>query len=150
MSLNDSDTLSTLNKLIIIDKTSEFNTSLLKIDIEHFTLNLIDNLNIDKLKNIEKYNGLIDYIISRINECIESSKENYNCDKFSVIFDLEKAKISQIDYKFIKTLINKLNSVYPDNLNGIYLNNTSKIVKIVYNIIKKLIDKDTRDKIHFH
>lgn len=95
------------------------------------------------------YDKLCVYIFSIIENTINQRKKIKNIDVLDILIDLKNYKVKEIDYEFIKLMINLCQDKYKDNLRIIYLKNSNFMFKAIYAIIRPFIDKDTRKKIFF-
>ena len=121
-------------KLIKIYPKSNYNLPLIYISSEYFI----------KSKN---YDNLIKVINHKINNTILFSKKFYKSQCFAATIDLKNSKMSQVDFKFIKLLIDKLEKEYPDNLLKLELKNMNNFIKGIFRILKAFIHPDTLKKI---
>ena len=77
-------------------------------------------------------------------------KTSENLDTFvNLVIDFDAINISSIDFEFVKTLINYLDTNYDEILNNIYCINVSFLFKMVYKILKPVLTKKVKDKIIF-
>ena len=102
------------NKLIKIYPESSYNLPLIYISSEYFI----------KSKN---YDDLLKIINHRIDTTIKVSQKLYNKHSFVATFDLKNSKMSQVDFRFIKLLIDKLEKEYPNNLEKLELKEYQKV-----------------------
>lgn len=95
------------------------------------------------------YTPLISYIMNIMNGFVQR-KTSENLDNFvNLIIDFDSINISSIDFEFVKTLINYLDTNYDEVLNNIYCINVSFLFKMVYKILKPVLTKKVKDKIIF-
>lgn len=123
------------NKLDI-PKMIQFNDTSISIFVKHFV----------KCKD---YTDLITHLINIMNGFAEK-KKTLNLDKYvKLIIDFESINISSIDFEFIKTMINYLDTNYDEVLTNIYCINVSLLFKMVYKILKPVLTKKVKEKIKF-
>ena len=122
------------NKLIKIYPESSYNLPLIYISSEYFI----------KSKN---YDDLLKIINHRIDTTIKVSQKLYNKHSFVATFDLKNSKMSQVDFRFIKLLIDKLEKEYPNNLEKLELKNMNSFIKGIFKLLKGFIHPDTLKKI---
>ena len=94
--------------------------------------------------NILKKDMINDELLVHITKILNLSLLNH--DKFHIIADLKDIKMSVIDINFIKKLVHIFNTIFPNKLEVCKLLHYPEFFKNVYNIIKNMIDKDTRKK----
>ena len=95
------------------------------------------------------YTSLISYIMNIMNGFVQR-KTSENLDTFvNLVIDFDAINISSIDFEFVKTLINYLDTNYDEILNNIYCINVSFLFKMVYKILKPVLTKKVKDKIIF-
>lgn len=68
-------------------------------------------------------------------------------EKFNAIVYLEKFKVSNLNYKFIKYLTDILKQLFPERLNVATLIDPPRFFMSGYDIIKNFLDKPTRKKL---
>lgn len=123
------------NKLDI-PKMIQFNDTSISIFVKHFV----------KCKD---YTDLITHLINIMNGFAEK-KKILNLNKYvKLIIDFESINISSIDFEFIKTMINYLDTNYDEVLTNIYCINVSLLFKMVYKILKPVLTKKVKEKIKF-
>ena len=126
---------------------------------------LLNNLDINKLITINQnldlvietlyfiklddYTELIKHIIICVNNILETKKKSNIQQTLNVYIDLKDTKTKNIDYEFIKTLIQFLSAHYEDNLDKMYFRNAKIMFKTIYKVIRPFIPKSTRKKIYF-
>lgn len=126
---------------------------------------LLNNLDINKLITINQnldlvietlyfiklddYTELIKHIIICVNNILENKKQSNIQQTLNVYIDLKDTKTKNIDYEFIKTLIQFLSAHYEDNLDKMYFRNAKIMFKTIYKVIRPFIPKSTRKKIYF-
>ena len=123
-----------IDKLIVIHHESNYKLPLIYISTEYFV----------KSKN---YDNLLKIINEKIDKTIEISKQKYNKDLFVAIVDLKNSKLAQVDYKFIRLLITKLDQEYPNNLEKLELKNMAYFVRGIFRLVKRFIHPETQAKI---
>ena len=106
-------------------------------------------INIRFFVNCNDYTHLISYIMNIMNGFVQK-KTSKNLDNFvNLIIDFDAINISSIDFDFVKTLINYLDTNYDEVLSNIYCINVSFLFKMVYKILKPVLTKKVKDKIIF-
>ena len=76
---------------------------------------------------------------------LESQRRGF--EKFNVIVYLEKFKVSQLNYKFIKYLADILKALFPERLSQATIIDPPRFFISGYDVIKKFLDKPTRKKL---
>ena len=95
------------------------------------------------------YTDLISYLMAIMNKFVEKKKA-MNLNNFvKLIIDFDAINMSALDFEFIKTLINFLDTNYDEILTNIYCINVSFLFKMVYKILKPVLTKKVKDKIIF-
>jgi hypothetical protein len=128
------------------------------------------SINIDELLKLKKsvtYNSVIlhvqasefvkldnyDHLISKIDDFIGNAKEvnlkRYKKDKFIVYVDLSNTYIKNMDIKLFKQCVPLFQDKYPESLEKLILVKMPIFFKACFQLVKFLIDKDTRKKIFF-
>ena len=69
-------------------------------------------------------------------------------ENFDVIVYLEKFKVSQLNYKFVKYLADILKALFPERLRKATIIDPPRFFITGYDVIKKFLDKPTRKKLH--
>ena len=64
-----------------------------------------------------------------------------------IVVDFKSSKLKKLDLKFCKKLIIIMQQKFPDKLSVCEIDNVPTFFKMVYQIIKNILDKKTRDKI---
>tara|TARA_Y100000590_G_scaffold384433_3_gene455828 strand:+ start:6909 stop:7391 length:483 start_codon:yes stop_codon:yes gene_type:complete len=125
-----------INKLLKIKKSVTYNSVILHIQASEFV-------------KLDDY----DYLISQIDDFIGNAKEvnmrRYNKERFIVYTDLSKTYIKNMDIKFFKQCVPIFQDKYPESLEKLILVNMPVFFKACFQLVKFLIDKDTRKKIFF-
>ena len=88
------------------------------------------------------------FIANVMMSALLKSQENGK-NHFDVICYLNKFKITNINYKFVKYLTDILKQLFPDKLRSVLIIDPPKFFITAYDIIKRFIDKPTRKKISF-
>ena len=94
-------------------------------------------------------NLILSHIINVFNNAIIISETYFNCQQIILEADLSGVSFNHIDTDFIKKLTIILQNKYPNRLSKCYISNPPVIFTSVWNLIKKLIDKKTREKVVF-
>ena len=106
-------------------------------------------INIRFFVKCNDYTHLISYIMNIMNGFVQK-KTSENLDNFvNLIIDFDAINMSAIDFDFVKTLINYLDTNYDEVLSNIYCINVSFLFKMVYKILKPVLTKKVKDKIIF-
>tara|TARA_A100000164_G_C21532379_1_gene596595 strand:- start:184 stop:648 length:465 start_codon:yes stop_codon:yes gene_type:complete len=95
------------------------------------------------------YTDLITYLMQIMNQFVVK-KRTQNLGTFvKLIIDFDSINMSSIDFEFVKTLINYLDTNYDEVLANIYCINVSFFFKMVYKILKPVLTKKVKEKIIF-
>jgi hypothetical protein len=100
-------------------------------------------------KKTKDYENILAYIFFVIEKNIELRQKHLNIITLEAYVDLKGYKLKELDFDFIKLMIQYCQEKYPDNLNIIYVKNANIMVKSLYAIIRPFVDKETRKKIFF-
>ena len=123
-----------------------------EIDLDSF---ISSNENCDIIINIKyfkkqvNYGCLIQYIDQFIYKLIIEKTKLYDSNIFIVYVYLKGYKIKEVDYDFIKTILQFLENKYPNNLSKVLIYDSNIVIKGIYKLFKPFIHSDTRDKIYF-
>ena len=124
----------------------------MEVDLKNFMF-INDQFNIiiyaKYFKKQKNYDELMNHIYAVIEGLIKINKIKFNTEKIVTYIDLKEYKRKEIDYDFLKKIIPILQEKYAENLEGIYVTNSSFFIKAIYTIIRPFIDKVTRKKIFF-
>ena len=90
---------------------------------------------------------LITHLIKTFNNAIVISETIFNSNKFVIEADLSGVTFNNIDSEFLKQLTLILQATYPERLEKCFIKNPPVIFTSVWELLKNLIDKRTRDKI---
>ena len=82
-------------------------------------------------KKLKNYTEFIIYMVNLIDTTL-----TFNNNTINVIINLLQYKIKEIDLDFIKMIIVYFQDKYPDNLNKIYVKNSTILIKGLYSIKK--------------
>lgn len=124
----------------------------MEVDLKNFMF-INDQFNIviyaKYFKKQKNYDELMNHIYAVIEGLIKIVKIKFDTEKIITYIDLKDYKRKEIDYDFLKKIIPILQKKYAENLEGIYVTNSSFFIKAIYTIIRPFIDKVTRKKIFF-
>ena len=87
------------------------------------------------------------HILKTIQNCIDLSTKNSNNAEFCVWVNLTNIKKCKLTIKFIIGISTLLKNAFPDKLYKCFLQNTSIVFRSIYTLIRRVIDKETRNKI---
>ena len=87
------------------------------------------------------------HILKTIKNCIDLSIKNSNHTEFCVLVNLTNIKKCKLTIKFIIGISTILKNAFPDKLYKCFLQNTSIVFRSIYTLIRRVIDKETRNKI---
>lgn len=97
-------------------------------------------------KNLRR-EEVLTHLIKMFNNAIVISENYFNSNKFVVEADLSGVTFNNIDADFLKQLTMILQATYPERLERCFIKNPPAIFTSVWDLIKGLIDKRTRDKV---
>jgi len=104
----------------------------------------VKNINVKFIKNI--FDDFIEYMKYIVNKGLEVSK-NFNNDQFCVHVYLEGATLKNFSIPLFK----KINKIFmegtEDILNTLYVYNNNPVCIKIIQLVKQIMDKDTRKKI---
>ena len=106
-------------------------------------------INGELFRKLPDYTDLIEHFDGISEEALQISMTNYNKSQYLCIVDLKKTLMKNIDIKFFRDLVKDLQDKYPDKLYKCIIRNTPIFFKLVYNVLRPLIPKETRNKIFF-
>jgi len=107
------------------------------------------NINVRYFVKSANYTDLLTYLINIMN-AFAIKKKTQNLGNFvKVVIDFDAINISSIDFDFIKTLINYLDTNYDELLTNVYCINVSFLFKMVYKMLKPVLTKKIKEKIIF-
>jgi len=87
------------------------------------------------------------HILRTIQNSIDLSIKNSNHAEFCVLVNLTNIKKCKLSVKFIIGISTLLKNAFPDKLYKCFLQNTSIVFRSIYTLIRRVIDKETRNKI---
>lgn len=87
------------------------------------------------------------HLIKMFNNAIIISETYFSSNKFVVDADLSGVTFNNIDADFLKQFTLILQATYPERLEKCFIRNPPAIFTSVWDIIKNLIDKRTREKV---
>lgn len=103
-----------------------------------------------QIKNFRKEDDYTLFIKHTINVCTQAllSSQSYNMNNFNVycLFDNEVDK-KNLDYKLLVHIAKTLIDLFPQKLHLFYIYNPPSSFKIMYGLLKKILDKECRQKI---
>jgi hypothetical protein len=73
--------------------------------------------------------------------------QNHGANKFDVLVYMDKFKVGNLNYKFVKYLADILKSLFPDKLRKATIIDPPKFFITSYEIVKTFLDKPTRKKV---
>ena len=73
--------------------------------------------------------------------------QNNGSNKFDVLVYMDKFKVGNLNYKFVKYLADILKSLFPDKLRKATIIDPPKFFITSYEIVKTFLDKPTRKKV---
>ena len=123
-----------LNEMIYVSEEIEFGTVIMSTK---------DWIQPSDEKEIVRITSFIANVITKALLKSQKIKEN----KFDVLVYLESFKIKHINYQFVKYLADILKQLFPEKLRKTVLIDPPSVFIHSYEIIKKFIDKPTREKI---
>ena len=97
-------------------------------------------------KNLRR-DEVLTHLMKMFNNAIVISENYFNSNKFVVEADLSGVTFNNIDADFLKQLTMILQATYPERLERCFIRNPPAIFTSVWDLIKGLIDKRTRDKV---
>jgi hypothetical protein len=86
------------------------------------------------------------FIASVATQTLLKSQKN-GVNKFDVVVYMDKFKVGNLNYKFVKYLADILKSLFPDKLRKATIIDPPKFFISSYEIVKKFLDKPTRKKV---
>ena len=89
---------------------------------------------------------LLTHFLEIFTQALLISQKN-EINTFDVLIDCEGTTTKHIDYTFGKNFVSLMKKSFNDNLGRCVIFNTDALFKHVYSVFKKLIDKETREKI---
>ena len=128
----------------VLDSSDQLNISeMIQYGEEHI------NINVRYFVKCRDYTELITHLMNIMN-AFNEKKRLENRGKFvKLIIDFESINISSIDFEFVKTMINYLDTNYEEVITNIYCINVSLLFKMVYKILKPVLTKKVKEKIKF-
>lgn len=103
-----------------------------------------------QVKNFRKEDDYTLFIKHTINVCTQAllSSQNVGLNNFNVycLFDNEVDK-KNLDYKLLVHIAKTLIDLFPQKLHLFYIYNPPNTFKIMYGLLKKMLDKECRQKI---
>ena len=97
-------------------------------------------------KNLRR-DEVLTHLMKMFNNAIVISENYFNSNQFVVDADLSCVTFNNIDADFLKQLTMILQATYPERLERCFIRNPPAIFTSVWDLIKGLIDKRTREKV---
>ena len=104
----------------------------------------VKNINVKFIKNI--FDDFIEYMKYIVNKGLEVSK-NFNNDQFCVHVYLEGATLKNFSIPLFKRINKIFMEGTEDILNTMYVYNNNPVCIKIIQLVKQIMDKDTRKKI---
>ena len=99
-----------------------------------------------KPKNIKKkYNEFSEYVVLTCVDAIKISKQN-GFSKIRVYVNLNNCSMENFSLKIFKHINSLTANAFPDTLDTCFVCSKTKLFKILWGLVQKIIDKDTRPK----
>ena len=99
-----------------------------------------------KPKQVKKsYEEFSEYVVLTCLDALKISKEN-GWDKFRVYVNLNNCSMENFSLKIFKHINNLTANAFPETLETCFVCSTTKLFKILWGLVYKIIDKDTRPK----
>ena len=99
-----------------------------------------------KPKNIKKkYNEFSEYVVLTCVDAIKISKQN-GFSKIRAYVNLNNCSMENFSLKIFKHINSLTANAFPDTLDTCFVCSKTKLFKILWGLIQKIIDKDTRPK----
>ena len=95
----------------------------------------------------ENFSPMIAHIIKTFSTSLALSKVKCGIEEFCVMVNLRNIKKCHLTVKFLVCMTKILKSTFPDMLYKCFLKNPSIIFRSLYLVVRRLIDKKTRNKI---
>ena len=87
------------------------------------------------------------HILKTLQDSINLSIKNSNTAEFCVLVNLTNIKKCKLTIKFIIGISTILKNAFPDKLYKCFLQNASIVFRSIYALVRRIIDKETRNKI---
>tara|TARA_B100000214_G_C23671556_1_gene492171 strand:+ start:47 stop:448 length:402 start_codon:yes stop_codon:yes gene_type:complete len=98
-----------------------------------------------EFKKQKNYDTLYDCFSESLGNILEHNKQ-YNT-KIHCVVDLKLVGLKHLDIKFIKKLVDILYNKYPECLEKCIIINPPTFIKMIYDLLKMILDKPTRERI---
>ena len=99
-----------------------------------------------KPKNIKKkYNEFSEYVVLTCVDAIKISKQN-GFSKIRVYVNLNNCSMENFSLKIFKHINSLTANAFPDTLDTCFVCSKTKLFKILWGLVQKIVDKDTRPK----
>jgi hypothetical protein len=116
------------------------------IDADNIASFVIDTNNWKQPQTDEEIVKITTFIASVATQTLLKSQKN-GVNKFDVVVYMDKFKVGNLNYKFVKYLADILKSLFPDKLRKATIIDPPKFFISSYEIVKKFLDKPTRKKV---
>ena len=116
------------------------------VDADNIATFIIDANNWKQPKTDEEIVRMTTFIASVATQTLLKSQKNGG-NKFDVLVYMEKFKVGNLNYKFVKYLADILKSLFPEKLRKATIIDPPKIFITSYEIVKTFLDKPTRKKV---
>jgi hypothetical protein len=107
---------------------------------------VIDTNNWKQPQTDEEIVKITTFIASVATQTLLKSQKN-GINKFDVVVYMDKFKVGNLNYKFVKYLAEILKSLFPDKLRKATIIDPPKFFITSYEIVKTFLDKPTRKKV---
>ena len=116
------------------------------VDADNIATFVIDTNNWKQPQTDDEIVKITTFIASIATQTLLKSQKN-GANKFDVLVYMEKFKVGNINYKFVKYLADILKSLFPEKLRKATIIDPPKIFITSYEIVKTFLDEPTRKKV---
>ena len=116
------------------------------VDSDNVATFVIDTNNWKQPQTEEEIVKITTFIASIATQTLLKSQKN-GVNKFDVLVYMEKFKVGNLNYKFVKYLADILKSLFPDKLRKATIIDPPKFFITSYEIVKTFLDEPTRKKV---
>ena len=116
------------------------------VDTDNIATFVIDTNNWKQPQTDDEIVKITTFIASVATQTLLKSQK-HGANKFDVLVYMEKFKVGNLNYKFIKYLADILKSLFPEKLRKATIIDPPKIFITSYEIVKTFLDKPTRKKV---